>query len=188
MSEMNMQSEQQPKGPASLAATLLETLREEHDALARMQDQFDRQIAAIREHDERAIEATAIRTSDEVNILARLKQTRDRQTRLLGRVLRLEGDTITMEDVSESLEGGAATKEIGTQLKEMREKVRAQAQLTQERCRDLEFAIQYAVHLGRELLQAIQGIDPNAGGRHYTSRGSTVESSSGQRSLLNRIG
>lgn len=185
---MNIHAEQQPTGPASLAATLLETLEEEFASLARMQDQFDRQIAAVRDHDQEGVEETAIRTSDEVNILTRLKQTRDRQTRLLGRVLRLEGDVISMTEISNALLSGAATADVGARVAELREKVRDQAQLTQERCRDLEFALQYAVHLGRELLQAVQGIDTPAGGRHYTSSGSTVESKSGQRSLLNRVG
>lgn len=185
---MTMQSEQQPKGPASLSATLLETLEEEHASLTRMQAQFDRQIAAIRDNDQEGVEETAVRTSDEVNILSRLKQTRDRQTRLLGRVLRLDGEMISMRDITDALQSGPATAEVGATLSEVREKVRVQAQATQERCRDLEFALQYAVHLGRELLQAVQGIDTPAGGRHYTSRGSTVESQSGQRSLLNRVG
>lgn len=185
---MNMQSEQQPKGPASLAAILLETLEEEHASLGRMQAQFERQITAVRDHDQEGVEETAIRTSDEVNILTRLKQTRDRQIRLLGRVLRLEGDVISMKELSDALQSSAATADAGVRLSHLREKVRDQALLTQERCRDLEFALQYAVHLGRELLQAAQGIDEPGGGRHYTSRGSTVESTGGQRSLLNRVG
>lgn len=185
---MTMQSEQQPKGPESLAATLLETLEEEHASLARMQDQFDRQLASIRERDQEGIEETAVRTSDEVNILARLKTTRDRQIRLIGRVLRLEGDVLSVKEITDALENAPATTEIGRRLSDLRMQIREQARLTQERCRDLEFALQYAVHLGRELLQAVQGIDTPGGGRHYTSRGSTVESTGGQRSLLNRMG
>ncbi len=185
---MQIPSEPQPKGPVSLAATLLETLDEEFASLSRMQAQFVRQIHAVRDHDQEGVEETAIRTSDEVNILTRLKQARDRQIRLLGRVLRLEGDVISMTEISAALQSSAATADVGAQVSELAGKVREQAQLTQERCRDLEFALQYAVHLGRELLQSIQGIDTPAGGRHYTSRGGAVDSKGGQRSLLNRIG
>lgn len=185
---MNTLPDQQAKGPASLAATLLDTLEEECASLARLQDQLNRQMAAIREHDQQAVEETAIRTSDEVNILARLKLTRDRQIRLLGRVLRIEGETISLREVAEALETAEATRRIGMRLADLRDDVSAQAGETRERCRDLEFALEYSVHLGRELLQAIQGVDMAAGGRHYTSHGSAVESAGTQRSFLNRVG
>lgn len=180
--------ESAPNGPAALASSLVETLEEERASLTRMHDQFDRQIAAIRDRDDEEIERVTLRTNDEVNILARLKQARDRQIRLLGRILRIEGEVTSLRDISDALMRSADTASVGERVAHLREQVRGQAQATQERCRDLEFAIQYAVHLGRELLQAVQGIDTAAGGKHYTSKGGMVESQSSNRSFLNKIG
>jgi hypothetical protein len=185
---MMSQETQNPVGPDALASSLLETLEEEHGSLLRMHRQFDQQLAAIRSQDHELIESAALITNDEVNILARLKQKRDRQIRLLGRVLRLEGETVSIKDVAAAFLLSSDTAGVGTDILELRERIRAQALRTQERCRDLEFALDYSVHLGRELLQALQGIEAPAGGRHYTSKGGTVESTPGTRSFVNRIG
>lgn len=185
---MNRYDGQNPASPIALAASFLETLEEEHASLLRMHDHFDRQITAVRDHDHDVIEAAALQTSDEVNVLARLKQARDRQLRLLGRVLRLDGETVSIRDVVDALERVGDEGAIGTRILEVRERIRGQALRTQERCRDLEFALEYSVHLGRELLEAITGLEDSSGGRHYTSTGGTVESSPGKRSFLNRVG
>lgn len=175
-------------GPDALATSLLETLQEEHQSLLRMHDQFEQQLTGIRNQDHDLIESAALIANDEVNILGRLKQQRDRQVRLLGRVLRLEGDTVAMAAIAESLQLSEDTAVTGTDILAMRDKIRDQALQTQERCRDLEFAIEYSVHLGRELLQAIQGVDASGGGRHYTSKGGMVDDAPGARSFVNRIG
>lgn len=185
---MTTHTEHRTAGPASLAASLLETLEQECAALNRLKDQFDRQLTAVRDRDQEGVEETAVRTSDEVNVLAHLKLNRDRQIRLLGKVLRLEGDRVSLQEIADALEKSAATSEIGIAVSELREQIKRQAQLTQDRCRDLEFALQYSVHLGRELLQVVQGSDVAPGGRHYTSNGLTVDPSSGRRSILNRVG
>lgn len=177
-----------PMSANALAASFLDTLEEEHASLLRMHDHFERQIEAVRDRDHERIEAAALQTSDEVNVLARLKQTRNRQIRLLGRVMRLEEREVSIREVAEALEREGDGDAIGIRILDLREKIRAQALLTQERCRDLEFALEYSVHLGHELLEAITGTDDPSGGRHYTSDGGAVESSPGKRSILNRVG
>jgi hypothetical protein len=175
-------------GPDALASSLLETLDEEYDSLLRMHRQFEQQLAGIRGQDHSLIESAALIANDEVNILGRLKQKRDRQIRLLGRVLRLEGGTVSMQDIATSIQLSESTAATGEGILAMRNKIRDQAERTRERCHDLEFAIEYSVHLGRELLQAIQGVDVCGGGRHYTSKGGMVDSTPGTRSFVNRIG
>jgi hypothetical protein len=174
-------------GPATMATSLLETLQQEMDCLVRLYGHFDLQIEAIRRRSNKLIENTTHDTNEEVIVLARLKQARDRQLRLLGRVLRMEGDPATVGELALRLAQGPETRQIASQITKLVAKIKEQAKFTQGRCRDLEFALQYAVHLSRELLQAIQGIDQPAGGRHYTAKGGTVESA-GTRSLLNRVG
>lgn len=170
-------------GPAALVASLVETLESEHASLARLTGHFERQIEALRGRRQDLIDEATSETSDEVNALARLKQIRDRQMRLLGRVLRLESDGTSIQDVARSLDADAAP--LAARLIELRDQIRSQASQAQDRCRDLEFTLQYAVHLGRELLHAMQGVD--APPVHYTSKGDAVESA-GNRSFLNRVG
>lgn len=177
-----------PTSPIALASSLLDTIEAEHASLVRMHDHFERQIAAVRERDHEHIERAALHTSDEVNVLARLMQTRNRQIRLLGRVLRLEEFEVSIREVAEALERSGDCDAVGARILDLRETIRSQAVRTQDRCRDLEFALEYSVHLGHELLEAITGVDDPSGGRHYTSDGGAVESSSGKRSILNRVG
>ena len=184
---MNNTANDIAKGPAALAASLLDTLEDERQSLARLFDSFEQQIEALRQRDPKQVDEATHRTNDEVTGLARLKQSRDRQLRLLGRVLRLEGDHVSIEDVAGVLRKADETRGIGAKLVEMRRIVKQQAVRTQERCRDLEFSLQYSAVLGRELLQIIQGIETPGGTRMYTATGGTVEST-GQRSFLNKVG
>jgi len=184
---MNSTATESQNGPATMATSLHETLQQELECLVRLYGHFDLQIEAIRRRNNKLIDDTTHDTNEEVNLLARLKQARDRQQRLLGRVLRIEGDHASVSELAARLALGQETREIASKVTELVAKIKQQAHFTQARCRDLEFTLQYAVHLSRELLQAIQGIDQPAGGRHYTAKGSTVEST-GTRSLLNRVG
>lgn len=175
------------QGPAALATSLLETLEEEHEALARLGDHFDAHILALRERRHEQLDEATNRTNDEINALAKLKQTRDRKMRLLGRVLQVDATPATVDDVSTALQQDAATITIAEEIRGARERIRTQALRTQKRCRDLEFALEYAVHLGRELLQTVTGIDSSGSGKVYTSRGGAVESTP-HRSFVNRTG
>ena len=184
---MNNTATDLQNGPATMAASLLDTLQQELECLVRLYGHFDLQIEAIRRRNNKLIDDATHSTNDEVNVLARLKQARDRQQRLLGRVLRVEGDHASVSELASRLALAEETSEVASKITELVAKIKQQAQFTQARCRDLEFTLQYAVHLSRELLTAIQGIDQPSGGRHYTAKGSTVESK-GTRSLLNRVG
>ncbi|MEX1054789.1 MAG: hypothetical protein WED81_02100, partial [Rhodothermales bacterium] len=99
----------------------------------------------------------------------------------------IEGDHAKVGELAVRLAQAPDTREIASHITDLVSKIKQQALFTQGRCRDLEFSLQYAVQLSRELLQAIQGINQPSGGRHYTSKGGTVESAS-TRSLLNRVG
>lgn len=186
MNDASTQSSPQ-QGPAALASALLETLEEEHEALARLGDHFDAHILALRERRHDQLDEATNRTNDEINTLAKLKQTRDRKMRLLGRVLQIDSAPAGMDDVSAALRGDTATVSVAEEIRAARERIRQQALRTQKRCRDLEFALEYAVHLGRELLQTVQGIDSSGTGKVYTSRGGAVESNP-HRSFVNRTG
>lgn len=174
-------------GPAALTSSLLETLEEERAALVRLHDHFDDHLGALRERQQERIAEATDRTNEEISMLAKLKQARDRKVRLLGRVLRVEKPQASVEDLIASLRSDSHTAPAAEELSAMREKVRRQAEQTQKRCRDFEFTLHYAVNLGRELLQAAQGFESQGAGRHYTAKGGAVDSSN-PRSFVNRIG
>lgn len=176
-----------PKGPAALASSLVDTLQEEHDSLVRLRGHFDAHILALRHREKADITEATHETNDEINRLAGLKHQRDRKLRLLGRVLRVEGDPATIEDITETLGASDETAENARAIQRLRAQIRREAKRTQRRCRDLEFALEYAVLLGRDLLQVLQGMAPAAATKVYTPKGGAVESS-GSATFVNRIG
>lgn len=180
-------TESTPKGPAALASSLVATLREEHESLVRLRSHFDAHILALRNREKEGIDTATHETNDEISVLARLKQQRDRKLRLLGRVLRLQDADADLDTVTEALTRDVATKEQAEELAGLRADIRREAENTQKRCRDLEFALEFAVHLGRDLLQVLQGIAPASSTKVYTPKGGAVESS-GSPAFVNKVG
>lgn len=174
-------------GPDALATSLLSTLQEEYDALVRLRGHFDEHILALRERRKEGIDEATHRTNDEISTLARLKQQRDRKMRLLGRVLRIDGDRPTIEEVAHRLDSEASTNDAARDIRRLQGSIRTEAVRTRARCHDLGFALEYAVHLGRDLLQALQGMSPTGATKVYTPKGGAVESS-GTSSFVNKVG
>lgn len=185
---MNEHSDQtQPKSPMPLASGLLATIKQERESLISLCVQFERQLDALRERRQELLDEATNRTNEAVNALARLRQSRERQMRLLGRVLNLSSDQISLQNIGVRLQSTIDGDELGKELLDIRTRIRDQATITQQRCKDLEFALKYAVDLGRDLLQAVQGLDGPAPSKVYTSNGSPAQASK-PRSFLNRVG
>ncbi|MEX1055514.1 MAG: hypothetical protein WED81_05760, partial [Rhodothermales bacterium] len=111
---MHSTTTESQNGPATIAASLLETLQQELECLVRLYGHFDLQIEAIRRRSNKLIEDTTHATNEEVNVLARLKQSRDRQQRLLGRVLRIESDHAKVGELAARLAQAPDTREIAS--------------------------------------------------------------------------
>jgi hypothetical protein len=174
-------------GPEALALSLLETLKDEFASLCRLRGHFDDHILALRGREKKGIDEATHRTNDEINILAGLKHQRDRKMRLLGRVLRIESAQQTIEELARRLNAEEPTAEVGAEIRRLRRNIRAEAVRTSNRCRDLEYALEYAVHLGRDLLHVLQGVSPAGATRVYTPGGGTIDASR-TTSFVNRVG
>ncbi len=173
-------------GPEALASSLIATLQDEYESLVRLRGHFDDHILALRQREKDGIDEATHRTHDEINVLANLKNQRDRKMRLLRRVLRLEGEQSTIEDVCGRLDAEETAAEGTAEIRRLRREIRAEAVRTRKRCRDLEFALEYAVHLGRDLLQALQGTSPAVATKVYTPKGGAIESAGN--SFVNKVG
>lgn len=174
-------------GPLALAAGLLETMRQEEETLTRLCGHFEQQMAALRNRRKEAIDASTDETNEKVNSLGHLRQARERQTRLLGRVLRVERERVTFDDLAGAFRTTDGGQEIASSILEKRDTIRSLALTAQQRCRDLEFVLHQAVELGHDLLQAAQGIESTAAPQAYTASGTAAQSKS-SRSFLNRMG
>lgn len=187
---MNMPPNPTPRagGPLPLAESLLKTLQEEQETLARLESLFAAHRDALRENRQDLLEEATNRTNDLVSALARLRQARDRQMRLLGRVLHVEGEAPSLVQIADAIRPHEGGEEAARQLLDQRRAIHAHAARAQQQCGELEFALNYAIDLGREMLQAIQGVDAaTAPARVYTPKGASAQPST-QHSFLNTLG
>ena len=174
------------QGPLALVDPLLGTLQEELDALETLGAAFDAQLAAVRERHLEALEAATERAQTATDVLDRLGRTRERQTRLLARVLRVPAGDPSLTPVIEALAahpGGAA---VGSRLAEARARLRSRAEAAEQVRDELAFALEYALGLGRDLVEQLRGLGRPAG-NDYTAGGGTARTAT-QRSLLNHLG
>ena len=175
-----------PSGPDGLVHGLIETLRQEEAELARLAAHFEQQLDALRGQRQDDHEQAMHAASEAIGTLSRLRARRERQTRLVGRVLRLDGEDVTLQQLAAAVDSHSATGPWGADLLEARAAVREQTKNTREICEQLDFALQYAVGLGREMLQAMQDLDrpPTS---VYTATGHTSRAAV-PRSLVNKVG
>ena len=174
-------------GTASVAEALLTTLGSEADTLGRLGHTFELQLEALRGRQQDLLEQATLQANDEIANLTRLRQVRERQMRLLGRTLDLSADAAALSDMLDRMAEDARIDELVERLRQARGAVHARARETHERCLALEGALQFAVQVGREMMQALQGLDMPAPASVYTAQGGARQASA-PRSLLNQVG
>lgn len=188
---MQTHPEHRPGAPLPLVEGLLKTMREEGEALARLTALFASHHEALGQRRQDLLEDVTNQTNEVVSTLDRLRQARERQQRLLGRVLQLasepEAASPSLTDLAAALEAQPGGADLARQLLAQRNVLRDAASRSQGHCAEVEFALHYAMDLGRELVQALQGADPTAPARVYTAKGAP-SAPSNQRSFLNTIG
>jgi hypothetical protein len=173
-------------GPVPLAGALLATLKQECEALARLARCFEVQIEAMRSRVPDGLEAATLSVTEEVGALASIQQNRERQTRLLARMLSLE-DRADLSQIAEAIRQKGIGGNAGPSLLEVRDSARKMALAAQERCQELEFALNYAADLGRDMLMAVQGAGHKTPTLAYTAKGHAAPGHTG-RSFMNQKG
>lgn len=166
------------------ADKLLDTLQSEHEQLQELDAQFEQQLEALRDQQVEQMEEATAHANETMRELNRLQQARRRQMRLLGRFLD-QGEDASLEQLGTVLKN--KHPELGEQLLTRRQSLREQAEATKERCEELEFALQYAVKLRREMLDMLQHLDAAPSASEYTASGTTADPPR-SRSLLNEVG
>jgi hypothetical protein len=164
--------------------TLLATLEQESTVLDTLADALDVQLTALRERHHDALHEGAERASEAVAEMDRLRLIRERQTRLLARVLGLDGDDHELLPVINAL----ATRDAdhAEQLRTLRASLRARAQEADAKSEELTFALGVAVRLGRQMLHAWQHVEAPVAPQLYTAAGRTTAAA--PRPFVNHLG
>ena len=175
-----------PSGPDGLMHGLIETLRQEEAELIRLAVHFEQQLDALREQ-RREDHAQAMHAASEtISTLGQLRSRRERQIRLVGRVLRFDGEETTLQQLAAAVDSHPRTGPWGGDLLEARAALQEQAKATRRICEQLDFALHYAVGIGRDMLQAMQDLN-GPSPQVYTAQGYTSRAAV-PRSLVNKMG
>lgn len=170
------------QAPEPLAEALVRTLESERATLQQLHGEFDLQREAIRRRDFEAIEEATQRTNEHVARLEALRKTRQRQAKLLARVLEIPSDDVRVAHITERLGGHLP---LSTRLEALRDDIRARADAAQDKIDEIAFMLQHSLSLGRDMLHTMHGADTPSGGA-YDASGRAAPSS--HASMLNRIG
>lgn len=164
---------------------LIRTLRNEHEALRTLTQRFQAQLDILRQQNLDGLEDATLHTSEAVAQLDRLTQARTRQTRLVGRMLEVDAPP-DLTKIAEAVRGLDADHDLPDRLLALREQMRAQAKTTQRISDELEYALQYAAALGREMIAFLRGATSPPPAQVYTDSGQSPDSD--KDSLVNQIG
>jgi hypothetical protein len=175
------------EGPVALADSLVATLEQEYDALVDLHNRIDHQLEALRARDGEAMEMAAFEANQTTTLLSRLTQARERQMRLLGKLLHIDTEQVSLQRIADRLGSKAATSPAAERIRETRRQVLSQAAETQHHCEELDFALRYALRLGEEMLVVLRGLEAPPQNNIYTAKGNKAMSSSSI-SLVDRMG
>lgn len=174
-------------GPDGIVRALIETLHQEEVELTQLGLHFERQLDAIREQQHEQQEQSMHEASETIGTLGQLQVKRERQMRLLGRILKVEDEQTSLQELAVALAGHPGLQTSGGELLTARAVVQERAQQTRYICEQLDFALQYAVSLGRDMIQAMQDLDTPPPPCVYTAKGHTSRAAS-PHSLVNKVG
>ena len=176
------------RSPIPLAEALLETLEQEQAGLVRLRDQCGQQLQALRDQQAAQLQSVTQRIGEETNLLDHLRQVREQQMHRLGHALGGEaGEAFSLEDLAERLRDAAGGAGVSRRLLAARAGVVEEAGRTQQRREELDFAVEYAVKLGREMLHALNDLDVPLPGGLYTADGAAAPGAA-SRPIVDRQG
>lgn len=168
-------------GPQPAVDALLKTLDLEGETVHRLADALARQLEALQTNQQEPLMDATDDASRAVSEMHRLRQVRERQIRLLARLLGLEEPSAArLADALADRHPGLADR-LQTALNSLR----ASVHTTRERSDELAFALHVATHIGREMLLAWQHMDAPTQG--YTA-GGTESNAALPRPLVNQFG
>lgn len=168
--------------PEPLAEALVYTLESERAVLQLLDDDFQRQREAIRRHDFEAIEEATQRTNEHVARLETLRKTRQRQAKLLARVLELPGEDVRVAQITERLGGSLP---LSVRLERLRDDIRIRADAAQAKIDEVAYMLQRSSAPGTDSPRTMHRLETPYVGDYKSSGRSNGAPQAG---MFNRLG
>lgn len=170
-----------------LTESLIHTLTFQESNMAVLKKHLDEQLHAVRTQERSTIEHLTAETSTVVNTLQRLQHEKENYMQLLFKALNIENAPLSVENVIELLEKTDSNQEQVSALKQLFERIPNEAKAIRESSKELAYSLQYALHLGHQMIEAIQGAISFPPVLIYTAEGNKKLSAS-KRMMVNKVG
>ena len=182
-----MEISEEPQTLKSLAESLAAGLTQEQEAILALRTTVESQIQALYSREREAIEDTTLQTSQDVHTLEQLRSKREEHLTLISSRLGHHKKLDSLAETIPLLESRLDDDELLGQLRTLFEAIPDEAEQTQEKCRQLTYSLQYALHLGHAIIEAVQGAGSPPPIQVYTTDGEKKIPSS-RRMMVNKIG
>ena len=152
-----------------------------------LKDHIDEQLKAVRSQERSKLEALTAETSSIVNALQQFQNEKDEYIQQLAKLMDIDKSSLSLEPIINKLEEYPCDEELLANLKALFHQIPQGAQAVRERSKELAYSLQYALHLGHQMIEAIQGAVSYPPILIYTAEGSKKLSAS-KRMMVNKIG
>lgn len=182
-----METTEAPHPLEDAARDLIDGLYQEHKSIEALKKHVEAQLKALHNQERETVEETTQRASQEVNRLQKLRTSRDQALQEITPILGLENPAPSLSEVIAALQSELGDHELTEALRNLNNSIPEDALATRERCKELAYSLQYALHLGHELIGSIQGATVPPPVQVYTADGNKKLPTS-RRMMVNKVG
>ncbi len=182
-----MENKEREAHLATLAQKLADGLALEREAIGGIKTHVGVQLEALRKQDRTQVEDATQMTSLEVNTLQKLRNNRDEIVDEMATLLKLKEDNTRLKPLVMALASEIKDRPLKSRLATLAEELPQEAASAKESCKELAYSLQYALHLGQSIIQAVHGAASPPPVQVYTASGNK-ELSSNRRMMVNKIG
>lgn len=170
-----------------LTRALITNLTNQEQGMADLKNHIDEQLTALRSQERSTLESLTAETSSIVSNLHSLQSERKKQIKLFSGLLELDPSIDSIEPIITKLEQESIEEGQVKTLKELHKSIPLAARAIKDRSKELAYSLQYALHLGHQMIEAIQGAVSYPPVLVYTAEGSKKLSAS-KRMMVNKVG
>lgn len=184
-----METPHPPEAPSlpEQARWLAEKLDEERSALQALEASIESQMVALRARESAEVRESTISANERLHVLTRLHEEQEAMLAGIAAAIGWEGQPATIRAVADHLEREIGDHETAQRLRASRTSLMELAAETKEKSEELAYTLQYALHLGKELIQTVQSVHQPEPVSLYTPRGKTTIGGK-SRPIVNRMG
>jgi hypothetical protein len=169
------------------AQRIARLLADQKVALVALDASIQAQMAALKTRESAEIRDTTVSANEKLHGLGQLHEEQQALLAATAEVLGWTAEDLSISRLAETVESRQGGSTMARSLRQTHAELKALAAKTRERSEALAYTLHYAIHLGKELIQAIQSVHQPAPLDLYTPQGKTTIGSR-TRPIVNRVG